>query len=84
MATEELLFTSAEEQKLKEQKIEMKIENEKYLRRHPEISELLEEVVRQVMLDRPQNPVKFVEQFIIESDLSKVVEEARDRKKQSP
>lgn len=54
---------------LRRQTIDAQIENEKYLRDHPEIAAVLGEVTRQVVLRRPDEPVAFAEDFLATEDL---------------
>eukprot|EP01063_Lacrimia_lanifica_P015293 TRINITY_DN22093_c0_g1_i1.p3 TRINITY_DN22093_c0_g1~~TRINITY_DN22093_c0_g1_i1.p3 ORF type:complete len:109 (+),score=55.83 TRINITY_DN22093_c0_g1_i1:95-421(+) len=74
------LFTPEQEARLKQKKVELKIANERYLRQHPELNDLLSEVVGQTLLHRPDDPVAFTERMMIESDLAQMVAEARARR----
>ncbi|KAJ9460460.1 hypothetical protein DIPPA_18796 [Diplonema papillatum] len=84
MTTEEqstALFTSEQEAELKKRSVELKIGNEKYLRSHPELTDLLNEVLRLTLVDRPDNPVGYVEDIFVNNDLEAMVDDARERKR---
>ena len=69
-----------EEKQLRQRIIDTRIANEKYMRAHPEVSLVLGEVTRQVLLRRPDEPVAFAEHFLASEDLPALAEELRARK----
>lgn len=68
-AHQDSIFTVQEQKSLKSQVIDAKIANELYLRRHPEVSAVLGEAIRQVLLRRPDEPVAYTEDFLASQDL---------------
>eukprot|EP00672_Neobodo_designis_P016593 CAMPEP_0174830022 /NCGR_PEP_ID=MMETSP1114-20130205/2294_1 /TAXON_ID=312471 /ORGANISM="Neobodo designis, Strain CCAP 1951/1" /LENGTH=93 /DNA_ID=CAMNT_0016063805 /DNA_START=36 /DNA_END=313 /DNA_ORIENTATION=- len=68
-----------EEKRLRQRIIDTRIANEKYLREHPEVSLVLGEVTRQVLLRRPDEPVAYAEHFLATEDLPALAAELRAR-----
>lgn len=63
------VFTEQEKKNLSEHVLQCRVENEKYLRSHPEITMVLNEILRQLLARRPNEPVAFVEDFLASNDL---------------
>ncbi len=56
--------------------LELRIENERYFRQHPEISSLLGLFVRKILDDRPENILEYAGTFFDRAELRDVVEAA--------
>jgi len=67
-------LSSDQQQKLNELKIKTRVENEKYLREHPELECLLSSFLRDVVRHRPDNVRDFAADFFTNPDLAKTVE----------
>lgn len=57
--------------------MQLRIENERYFRAHPELQLLVSSVVREALDKQPEDPVTFAAEFFTSTDLRKVVEEAQ-------
>ena len=55
----------------------LKIENEKYLRAHPELSAVLTTVMKEILMHQPEDPVAFLENYLLTSDLHAVYVEGK-------
>lgn len=66
---EEQIFTPEERKRLHQRCIDVRIENEKYLRNHPELGIVLGEAVRLLLVHRPDEPVAFLEDYLATRDL---------------
>eukprot|EP01006_Ploeotia_vitrea_P060565 TRINITY_DN76129_c0_g1_i1.p1 TRINITY_DN76129_c0_g1~~TRINITY_DN76129_c0_g1_i1.p1 ORF type:complete len:413 (+),score=61.03 TRINITY_DN76129_c0_g1_i1:51-1289(+) len=71
------LFTPEEQSELNKLKVELKIENERYLRAHPEVSVVLSTLVETILQEKPerQNILPFIEDFFISEDLQAIVDQ---------
>jgi hypothetical protein len=69
------VLTPAEAKELRQSTIGAQIDNEKYLRAHPEVNVVLAEVTRQLLLRRPDEPVAYAEDFLAATDLHKLAKE---------
>jgi hypothetical protein len=58
------------------------MENERYLREHPEMSTLLSLFVRKVLDERPNNILEYAGQFFDRAELKDVVERAMEDEKE--
>ena len=72
-------LTPEEEPRLRNSIIDVKIANEKYLREHPEVSLVLGELTRQVLLRRPDEPVAYAEDYLATEDLAALAAELKRR-----
>ena len=72
-------LTADEEKRLRERIVGEQIANEKYLRAHPEVSLVLREVTRQVLLRRPDEPVAFAEDYLATENLHELAAELKRR-----
>jgi len=63
-----------QQQKLNAFKIKTRIDNEKYLREHPELECLLGSFLRDVVRHRPENVRDFAADYFTNPDLAKTVE----------
>ena len=69
------VLNADEEKSLRTSIIDNQIANEKYLRAHPEVGVVLNEVTRQLLLRRPDEPVAFAEDFLASTDLNQLAKE---------
>jgi hypothetical protein len=67
--TDNAVLTNQEHKKLVRSVTEEKIADELYIRHHPEITIILDEVIARVLIRRPEEPVAFVEDFLATEDL---------------
>jgi|Transcript_80973 hypothetical protein len=69
------VFTPAEQKELNLQKVELKIENEKYLRKHPEVDIVLSKLIQTLLEKKPPHGEvnSLVESFFIDNDLAQMV-----------
>ncbi|XP_030055450.1 RIIa domain-containing protein 1 [Microcaecilia unicolor] len=71
-------------EKLRELQIKSRVENEKYLRSHPEVELLLTGFIREVLLKRPQNICEFAADHFTDPELpEKIQEKIIDKEQQS-
>ncbi len=61
--------------------MELRIENEKYFRQHPEISSLLGLFVRKILDDRPDSILEYAGTFFDRAELRDVVEQASEQER---
>ena len=61
--------------------LELRIENEKYFRQHPEISSLLGLFVRKILDDRPDSILEYAGTFFDRAELRDVVEQAIEQER---
>ena len=61
--------------------MELRIENEKYFRLHPEISSLLGLFVRKILDDRPDSILEYAGTFFDRAELRDVVEQAIEQER---
>ena len=71
---EAAVFTPEERKRLHQRSIDVRIENEKYLRSHPELNAVLGESVRLLLIHRPDQPVAFLEDFLATNDLKQLAD----------
>lgn len=69
---EAAIFTSEERKQLHQRCVDARIENERYLRTHPELNIVLGEAVRLLLIHRPTEPVAFLEDFLATKDLGEL------------
>ncbi|XP_065909802.1 RIIa domain-containing protein 1-like [Dysidea avara] len=60
---DERALTKEQQDKLNQQKIDIRIENERYLRSHPEISALIGGFVSEVVLQQPKDIREFAAEY---------------------
>lgn len=68
--------------KLNSFKIQARIENELYLRQHPEINCLLTTFVSEVLHSRPQHIREFAAEFFTDADLPSKLDKLMDERQQ--
>ncbi len=61
--------------------LELRIENEKYFRQHPEIKSLIGLFVRKILDDRPDNILEYAGTFFDRAELRDVVETAIEQER---
>lgn len=61
--------------------MELRIENEKYFRQHPEIKGLMALFVRKILDDRPESILEYAGTFFDRAELRDVVEHAIELEK---
>ncbi|KAJ3000331.1 RIIa domain-containing protein 1 [Globomyces sp. JEL0801] len=69
-------------EKLKSEKIQLRIENELYLRNHPEIKDIISYFVSKVMTQRPDNIQKFAVELLSDLNLKNKVYELHHKEEQ--
>ncbi|KAJ3257721.1 RIIa domain-containing protein 1 [Boothiomyces macroporosus] len=60
-------------EKLRQEKIRLRVENELYLRNHPEIKFIIQYFMRHVLIERPQNVEKFAAELLGMEELEGLV-----------
>jgi hypothetical protein len=63
-------------------KFHNRIQNEKYLREHPEIEFILKNFLMKILEDRPVNSIQYAGEFFNKMDLKKLYEKEVDKEKQ--
>jgi hypothetical protein len=76
------ILTPAERKRLHERTIDSRIANEKYLRSHPEVTLVLSNVMKLLLIRRPDEPVPFLEDFLATVDLHALADKLKDEKAQ--
>ena len=61
--------------------MELRIENERYFRQHPEISSLIGLFVRKILDDRPESILEYAGTFFDRAELRDVVEQAIEQER---
>ncbi|CAM9715430.1 unnamed protein product [Heterosigma akashiwo] len=56
-------LTEQQQQSLNEAKVQLRIENEEYLRKHPELKQLISHFMSKVLEERPENVNEFAKNF---------------------
>lgn len=70
-------LTEEQQAWLNKAKIRTRIENERYLRDHPEVNILISGFIREVLLKRPENIPEFSAEYFTRPDLPEKVEEKK-------
>ena len=71
----------SQKNEIDKKKLELRIENEKYLRQHPEINGLITHFVSKVLDDRPNNILEYAGTFFDRAELRDVVEQFIEQQK---
>jgi hypothetical protein len=66
-------LTKEHQEKLDKVKVDTAVANEKYLRDHPEIARLIEVFIRVLLVERPDDAVKFTAEFFCRDNLKDLV-----------
>ena len=61
--------------------MELRIENEKYFREHPELNAMVQLFIFKVLDDRPENILAYAGQFFDRAELHEVVKKSIDESK---
>lgn len=79
-------LTKEQQERLNQHKIRIRLENEQYLRRHPEVPVLLSQFIREALLKRPRNITEFAAEYFTDLNLQDKVhgklEKSTDNKTQ--
>ncbi|KNC51140.1 uncharacterized protein AMSG_06491 [Thecamonas trahens ATCC 50062] len=70
------VLTAAQQSKLDEDLIQVRLENERYLRKHPELHAMLDVFSQRVLRERPSDLSSFAASFFSDPDLQSVVEDS--------
>ena len=75
----------SQKHEIEKTKLELRMENEHYLRLHPEINSLISLFVRKVLDERPEHILMFAGSFFDRAELKQIVEDTieRDREEQT-
>jgi hypothetical protein len=68
-------LSDKQQEKLNAKKIELRMDNERYLRQHPELSLLVQHFLREVFLKKPNNIREFAAKFFTDPALSEQLEQ---------
>ena len=66
----------AQKNEIEKKKLELRIENEKYFRQHPELAATVQLFIYKVLDDRPENILAYAGQFFDRADLHEVVRQS--------
>ncbi|ESP04803.1 hypothetical protein LOTGIDRAFT_109278 [Lottia gigantea] len=69
-------LSQEQQSKLNKFKIQTRVENEKYLREHPEVESLMGGFLSDVLTKRPDNIQEFAAKYFIQPDVNSVVEKS--------
>ena len=67
------VLSSTQQSLLNQRKVDMRLENEKYLRGHGELKLMVSVFMRRLLEEKPENPVLFAGQFFTRPGLKKDV-----------
>ena len=73
MEQEYAILSQEQQDALNQKKVQMRLENEKYLRKHPELKQLVSCFMRKLLQDRPSNPVLYAGAFFTKPGLKQEV-----------
>uniref|UniRef100_UPI0037E7BC06 RIIa domain-containing protein 1 n=1 Tax=Semicossyphus pulcher TaxID=241346 RepID=UPI0037E7BC06 len=73
------VLSAEQQEKLREFKIKTRIENERYLRSHPEVEVLMGNFLRDVLLKRPSDICEFAADHFTNADLQVVIGSKMER-----
>ena len=68
-------IVKAQQLEIENKKLELRMQNERYYREHPEIQTLISVFVRKVLDERPENILEFAGSFFDRAELKDIVEE---------
>ena len=63
----------AQKNEIEKKKLELRMENERYFRQHPEINSLLQLFVQRILDDRPENILEYAGTFFDSASLNELV-----------
>ena len=67
------ILSKQQQEKLHQQKVQMRLNNEKYLRSHPELKALVSLFMRTLLEDKPEKPEIFAAEFFTRADVKAIV-----------
>ena len=67
------ILSKQQQEKLHQQKVQMRLNNEKYLRSHPELKALVSLFMRTLLEDKPEKPELFAAEFFTRPDIKEIV-----------
>ena len=67
------ILSKQQQEKLHQQKVQMRLNNEKYLRSHPELKALVSLFMRTLLEDKPEKPEIFAAEFFTRPDVKAIV-----------
>mmetsp|Transcript_41606 Transcript_41606/g.75448 ORF Transcript_41606/g.75448 Transcript_41606/m.75448 type:complete len:91 (-) Transcript_41606:165-437(-) len=76
-------LTAEQQEKLNETKIQIHMENERYLQAHPEINDMISVFVHQVLEYKPDNILRFAGDFFTRPDLYACVKKKTEEVRKS-
>eukprot|EP00514_Thraustochytrium_sp_LLF1b_P009428 CAMPEP_0184557140 /NCGR_PEP_ID=MMETSP0199_2-20130426/41975_1 /TAXON_ID=1112570 /ORGANISM="Thraustochytrium sp., Strain LLF1b" /LENGTH=69 /DNA_ID=CAMNT_0026953983 /DNA_START=205 /DNA_END=411 /DNA_ORIENTATION=+ len=56
-------LTAEQQESLNEKKVQLRMENERYLREHPELSQVLDAFFKKTLMEKPDNIEQFAAEF---------------------
>ena len=68
-------IVKAQQLEIEKKKLELRMQNERYYREHPEIQTLISVFVRKVLDERPESILEFAGSFFDRAELKDIVEE---------
>ena len=67
------ILSKQQQEKLHQQKVQMRLNNEKYLRAHPELKALVSFFMRTLLEEKPEKPELFAAEFFTRPDVKPIV-----------
>lgn len=74
------VFNKDEQARVRTAIVQSEIDNERYLRAHPELTDVLSECIREAVLRRPKDPVRFTYDFFASRELHDLHKEILERR----
>ena len=73
----------AQKNEIEKKKLELRMENERYFRQHPEINSLLQLFVQRILDDRPENILEYAGTFFDSASLNELVSKYQKKEDQN-
>ena len=73
----------AQKNEIEKKKLELRMENERYFRQHPEINSLLQLFVQRILDDRPENILEYAGTFFDSASLNELVSKSQKKEDQN-
>ena len=73
----------AQKNEIEKKKLELRMENERYFRAHPEIKGMLQLFVSKILDDRPENVLEYAGTFFDSASLREIVDQYMTREKET-
>ncbi|XP_006008418.3 RIIa domain-containing protein 1 [Latimeria chalumnae] len=77
-------LNAEQQEKLRQFRINTRIENEKYLRSHPELQLLMAEFLREVLFMRPEDIREFAAEHFTDPELPERIQRKLEERQESP